>query len=169
MENLTKYELKLIVRNRGIKDYQKMSRERLLNTLNKSMGLKGIAKIQNLSQNKLKQMTKMSNLLQNELKQIVKMRRIKDYKNMSKEELLLALLKSEQSQVDLYNNSEIEEARKMFNEIRNKLSKSEIKEIRKNLFEKEKGLENEEEQERRQHVEELETLKNLLEGLQEEI
>ena len=173
MENLTKYELKLIVRNRGIKDYQKMSRERLLNTLNKSMGLKRTAKIQNLSQNKLKQMTKMSNLLQNELKQIVKMRRIKDYKNMSKEELLLALLKSEQSQVDLYkrksNNSEIEEARKMFNEIRNKLSKSEIKEIRKNLFEKEKGLENEEEQERRQHVEELETLKNLLEGLQEEI
>ena len=110
-----------------------MPRERLLSTLNKSMGLKRIAKIQKLSQSKLKQMTKMSNLLQNELKQISKMRRIKNYKNMSKEELLLALLKSEQSRVELYksksNNSEIEEGRKFFKEIRNKLSKSEIKEI----------------------------------------
>ena len=133
MENLTKYKLKLIAGNRSIKDYQNMSRKKFLSTLNKSMGLKRIAKIQNLSQNKLKQMTKMSNLLQNELKQIAKMRRIKDYKNMSKEELLLALLKSKQSRVELYksksNNSEIEEARKIFNKIRNKLSKSEIKEI----------------------------------------
>ena len=55
------------------------------------------------------------------------MRRIKDYKIMSKEELLIALLKSEQIRVELYksksNNAEIEKIRKMFNEIRNKLSK----------------------------------------------
>ena len=58
------------------------------------MGLKQIAKIQNISQNELKRITKMSNLLQNELEQIAKMRRIKEYKNISKEELLIALLKS---------------------------------------------------------------------------
>ena len=75
---------------------------------------------------------------------------------MSKEELLIALLKSVQSHAKLYkrksNNAEIEETRKFFNEIRNKFSKSVIKEIRKELYEKEKGLENEEEQERRQGI-----------------
>ena len=58
MENLTKYKLKFIVGNRGIKNYQNMSREKFLSTLNESMGLKRIAKIQNLSQNELKQATK---------------------------------------------------------------------------------------------------------------
>ena len=46
------------------------------------------------------------------------MRRIKNYKNMSKEELLIALLKSEQSLAELYksksNNAEIEETKKIF-------------------------------------------------------
>ena len=81
-------------------------------------------------QNELKQITKMQNLSQNELEQIAKMRRIKSYKKMSKEGLLIALLKSRQSHAELYksksNNAEIEE-----NEIRNKLKKSKIKEIRK--------------------------------------
>ena len=53
MENLTKYKLKLIPGNSGIKDYQNMLREELLSTLDESMGLKQIAKIQNLSQNEL--------------------------------------------------------------------------------------------------------------------
>ena len=53
--------------------------------------------MQNLSQNELQQITKMQNLSQNELEQIAKMRRIKNYKNMSKEELLIALLNSKQS------------------------------------------------------------------------
>ena len=54
---------------------------------------------------------------------------------MSKEELITALLKSEQSPAELYksksNNAEIEETKKTFNELRNKFSKSKIKEIRK--------------------------------------
>ena len=144
IENLTKYELKLFAGNEGIKDYQNMSRERLLSILNESTWLKRIAKIQSLSQNEINQITKLSNLSQNELEQIAKIRRIKDNKNMSKEELLIALLESEQSRVELYksksNNSEIKEARKFFNEIRKKLSKSEKKEFRRNLYEKEKGL-----------------------------
>ena len=73
----------------------------------------------------------MLNLSQNELEQITKMRRIKNYKNMSKEELLIALLKSEQSLAELYksksNNAEIEESKKFFNELRNKLSRTKRK------------------------------------------
>ena len=136
MENLTIYELKQIARNRGIKNYQNISREKLLSTLDESMcifknlsqnGFERIVRMQNLSHNELKQVTKMSNLSRNELEQITKMRRIKNCNNMSREELLTALLKSKQSHAELYksksNNTEIEETRNIFNEIRNKFSK----------------------------------------------
>ena len=98
----------------------------------------------------------------NKLEQIARMRRIKNYKNMSKEELLIALLKSEQSHAELYksksNNVEMEETKKIFNELRNKFSKSKIQEIRKKLYEKDKGLENEE-QEKKQQTKELKKIK----------
>ena len=81
---------------------------------------------------------------------------------MSKEELLIALLKSEQSHAELYksksNNVEMEETKKIFNELRNKFSKSKIQEIRKKLYEKDKGLENEE-QEKKQQTKELKKIK----------
>ena len=73
----------------------------------------------------------MENLTKYELEQIAKMRRIKNYKNMSRENLLIALLKSKQSHAELYrskdSNTEIEETKKIFNELRNNLSKEEIK------------------------------------------
>ena len=51
------------------------------------------------------------------------MRRIKKYKHMSKEELLIFLLKSEQSIAELCksksNNAEIEETKQIFNTLRN--------------------------------------------------
>ena len=139
MINLTKYELKLIAGNRGIKNYQNMSGKKLLRTLNKSdrnfknislNGLEQIGKMQNLSQNQLEQIKRMKSLPKNELELIAEMRRIKNYKNMSREGLLIALLKSKQSHEELYrsksNNTEIEETRNIFNEIRNKFSKSVI-------------------------------------------
>ena len=43
----------------------------------------------------------MNNLSLNELKQIAKTRRIKTYKNTSKEDLLIALFKSNQSHTEL--------------------------------------------------------------------
>ena len=99
--------------------------------------------MQNLSQNELKQITKMSNLLQNELEQIAKTRRIKNYKNMSREELLIVLWKSKQSHAELRrskdHNAEIEETKKLFNELRNKFSKEKIKKLEEN-FVLEKGL-----------------------------
>ena len=100
----------------------------------------------------------MQNLLQNELKKITKMKYIKNYKNMPREGLLIALLKLKQSPAELYksksNNAEIEETKKNFNELRNTFSKSNIKIIRKGFYEREKGLENEE-QEKKQQAEEL--------------
>ena len=103
--NLTTCQLKLISGKRSIKNYQNMSREKLLSTLDESEhifknllqnGLKQIAKMQDLSENKLEQITKRSNLSQNELEKIVKMRHIKNHKNISREELLISLLKSKQ-------------------------------------------------------------------------
>ena len=64
MVNLTTHELKLIAGKRGIRNYKNMSKERLLRTLDQSVILKiaknlKIAKMQNLSQNKLEQIAKM--------------------------------------------------------------------------------------------------------------
>ena len=82
----------------------------------------------------------MLNLSQNELEQITKMRRIKNYKNMSKEELLIALLKSKQSLTELRksksNNAKIEETKKIFNELRNMFSKPRIKKLEKSYMKK---------------------------------
>ena len=49
MVNPTKYELKFMARNRGIKNYQNMSREELLSTLDESERI-----LKDLSQNGLK-------------------------------------------------------------------------------------------------------------------
>ena len=57
-------------------------------------GLHQIAKMQNLSQNEQDQITKMHNQSRDELERITEMRRISNYETMSKEELIIALLKS---------------------------------------------------------------------------
>ena len=97
--------------------------------------------MQNLSENELEQITKMSNLSQNELEKITKMRHIKSHKNMSREELLISLLKSKQSIAELRkskdNNAEIEETKKFFNELRNRFLKEKIKRIRKKFHSRE--------------------------------
>ena len=120
MINLSKYELKLIGGNRGITNYQNMSKKELLNAIVKSEHiienlsqnrLEEVVRMQNLSQNDLEQIAKMNNLSLNKLKQIVKTRSIKTNKNTSKEDLLIALLKSNQSHTELRrsedNNAEI--------------------------------------------------------------
>ena len=61
----------------------------------------------------------MNNLSLNKLKQIVKTIHIKTNKNTSKEDLLIALFKPNQSHTELLrsedNNEEIEETKKIFN------------------------------------------------------
>ena len=120
MVKLTEYEQRLIARYRGIKNYRNMSQKNLLDALLKydritknllKNGLGRIAKIQNLSLNELEQIERMNNLLLNKLKQITKTRHIKTNRNTSKEDLLIALFKSNQSHTELRrgtdNNTEI--------------------------------------------------------------
>ena len=64
---------------------------------------------------------------------------MKNYKNISREELLISLLKLKESTAELCrskdNNAEIEETKKNFNELRDRFSKEKMKRIRrKNLF-----------------------------------
>ena len=82
------------------------------------MGCEQIKKMQNLLLNKLEQIERMNNLSLNELKQITKRRHIKTNRNTSKEDLLIALLKSNQNHTELRrgmdnNNTEIEETKKI--------------------------------------------------------
>ena len=99
MVNLTEHELRLVAKNRGIKNYKNMSREKLFSTLDETKrnlnnlsekGLKQIKKMQNLLQNELNQIMKMHDQSRDKLKQIAKIRRIKNYKKMSKEELIIS-------------------------------------------------------------------------------
>ena len=68
-------------------------------------GLKKIAKMQNLSQNELNQIAEMRGQSRDELDRIAKIRRIKNYEEMSKEKLIISLLKSKQSIGELFNNN----------------------------------------------------------------
>ena len=61
--------------------------------------------MQNLSQNELNQIAEMRNQSRDELERIAKIRRIKNYEEMSKEELIISLLKSKQSIAELFNNN----------------------------------------------------------------
>ena len=143
MVKLTEYELRLIAKNIGIKNYQNMSKEKLSSTLDKleritenlsKNGLEQIIKMQNLSLNDLEQIERTNNLSLNKLKQIAKARSIKTNGNTSKEDLLISLLKSNQSHTELrrseYNNAKIGETKRIFNELRNNFLKKEIKKIR---------------------------------------
>ena len=56
-------------------------------------GLKKIAKMQNLLQNEFNQIMFMHGLSRDELEQIAKIRRIKNYEDMKKEDLIISLLK----------------------------------------------------------------------------
>ena len=98
--------------------------------------------MQNLSLNlKLEQIEKMNNLTLNELNQIAIARNIKNYMNISREDLLIALLKSNQSHTEIrksnYSNKEIEETKKIFHELRNNFSREKIKNIREKFDDKE--------------------------------
>ena len=80
----------------------------------------------------------MNNFSENKLNQIANTRSIKNYKDMSKKDLLIALLKSNQSHTELRkserNNTKIEETKKIFNELRNNFLKEEIKKIRRKFY-----------------------------------
>ena len=59
--------------------------------------------MQNLSQKELNQIAEMRDQSRDELDRLAKIGRIKNYEEMSKEELIISLLKSKQSIADLFN------------------------------------------------------------------
>ena len=99
-----------IAENRGFTDPQKMSTSDLLNALSRNyskrksyairrklrkVGLNKYIKKQNISENDLRKAKKLQNKSLDDLKKIAKLGRIKNYDNLSKEELIYTLLKSE--------------------------------------------------------------------------
>ena len=121
----TRKEYDLIAKNRDIKEPQKMTTEELLDALSRydskrkinsnrrkifKMGLEKIGKIQNISKNGLSRAEKLQNKSIDELQGIAKLRRIKNYNNLTKEDLIFSLLKSESSPAErnyikYFNNS----------------------------------------------------------------
>ena len=120
----TRKEYDLIAKSRDIKEPQKMSTEELLDALSRydskrkinsnrrkilKMGLEKIGKIQNISKNGLSRAEKLQNKSIDELQGIAKLRRIKNH-NLTKEDLIFSLLKSEsnpaeRNYIKYFNNS----------------------------------------------------------------
>ena len=116
-------------------------------------GLKKIAKMQNLSQNEFNQIAVMHGLSRDELEQIAKIRRIKNYEDMKKEDLIISFLKSKESIAELFNDNrydnEISDIRRIPSRLRDILPKKDRKEIKDKLYEIEHQRNiSEEEQER---------------------
>ena len=61
--------------------------------------------MQNLSENAFNKIAVMRGLSRDGLEQIAKIRRIKNYKDMKKEDLIISLLKSKQSIAELFNDN----------------------------------------------------------------
>ena len=95
--------------------------------------------MQNLSQNELNQIAEMHNQSRDELERIAKIRRIKNYEEMSKEELIISLLKSKQSIAKLFKNNldddKISDIRRIINRLRDILPKKYRKDIKEKLYE----------------------------------
>ena len=95
--------------------------------------------MQNLSQVELNQITEMHSQSRDELEQITNIRRIKSYEEMSKEELIISLLKSKQSIAKLFNNNldddKISDIKRILSRLRDKLPQKYRKEIKKKLYE----------------------------------
>ena len=162
----TRKEYDLIAKNRGIKEPQNMSTEELLNTLSRydskrkvksnrrkllKIKLEKIAKIQNISKNELNKAEKLQNKSIDELRGIARLRRIKNYDNLTKEDLIISFLKSESNPLErnymkYFNNStsddkikyKINDIRMILSRLGNMVTRNDRKEIKKKLYQIEK-------------------------------
>ena len=84
----------------------------------------------------------MNNLSLNPLEQMAIARHIKNYKDMSRDDLLITLLKSNHSHTETLkindSNTGIGETKKLFNNLRNNFSREEIKKRREKFYKKER-------------------------------
>ena len=108
MVELTREKYNLIAKGRGLEKPQNMSTKKWLNTLNRyntrrkssklsKIGLGKIAKIQSISENELNQAEKLHGKSIDELRGIARLRRIKNRDKLTKEDLIITLLKSASS------------------------------------------------------------------------
>ena len=95
--------------------------------------------MQNLSKNECNQIEKVRGLSRDQLEQIAKIRRVKNYEDKKKEDLIISLLKSKESIAELFHdnnnlyNDEISDIRRILNRLRDILSKKDRKEIKDKL------------------------------------
>ena len=142
-----------------------MSTEELLNTFSRydskrkvnnnskklwKIKLEKVAKILNISKNELSKAEKLQNKSIDELRRIARFRRIRNYDNLTKEDLIISLLKSESNPAErnymkYFNNSTNDEIKSKINDIRlilsrlgNIVTKNDRKKIKKELYEIEK-------------------------------
>ena len=112
MVGLTRKEYNIIAKNRGIEEPQKKSTQELLNALSRydnkrkvksnrrillKIKLEKIAKTQNISKNELNKDENMQKQSIDELREIARLRRIKNREKLTKEDLIISLLKSKSS------------------------------------------------------------------------
>ena len=102
--------------------------------------------MQNLSQNELNQIKEMRDQTRFDLERITKIRIIKNYEQMSKEELIISPLKSKQNIAEIFNDNlddddddddddKISDIRRILNRLRDMLPKKYRKEIKEKLYE----------------------------------
>ena len=107
----------------------------------------------------------MRGLSRDELEQIAKIRRIKNYEDMKKEDLIIFLLKSKESTAELFNgnlyDNEVSDIRRIINRLRDILPKKDRKEIKDKLY-KIKHQRNTSEEERERNNEYLRKLVRML-------
>ena len=115
--------------------------------------------MQNLSQNEFNQIEKMRGLSRDELEQNAKIRRIKNYEDMKKEDLIISLLKSNEDIVKLFNdnNNLCNDIRRILNRLRGILPKKDRKEIKDKLYkiEHQRNISEEERERNDEHLRKL--------------
>ena len=159
---ITKKEYGIIAKNRGILNPQDMSTEELLNNFSRydskcklksiriklrRLGLEKIAKMQNISKNDFNKVKKLQEKSLDELKAIARLRRINNFKKLTKEDLILTLLKSESNALknnngndnDDKNSDKIRYIRLVLERLGNTITNKDRKKIKKELYEIEKN------------------------------
>ena len=146
----------MILEKRGIRNPQDMSIEELINTLSRydskrkvysirrklqRLGLEKIAKLQNISKKDLNEVKKMQEKSIGELKVIARLRRINNFKNLTKEDLILALLKSESNALENNNNNndKISYIKMVLRRLGNTITNKDRKKIKKEVYEMQKN------------------------------
>ena len=162
---ITRKKLNLVAKSRGIKEPHKMSTGDLINALSrqdskresysvrrkfKKLELNNLVKKQNVSESDLRKARKLYSMPIDNLKKIAILRRIKNYDNLSREDLIYIILRSEKNPVEsnyakYINNNTDDKIKAKINNIRiilsrlgNMVTKNDRNKIRKELYEIEK-------------------------------